>query len=126
MVISRVLELVKCIHLPMCCSRFCWFQNKKAAEGLTPFFTEPEKFSIKPIKPKTSSLCAQVSSVMITPTSSPTKNLEQQEQKSSDKHRDSKSDVFCNLGEKSPDEGVFHLDYDSELDLNSIEEDDIF
>ena len=105
---------------------FCRFQNKKTEEGLTPFFTEPENFSIKPIKTKTNSLCAQVSSIMITPTSSPTKNLEQQEQKNSEQHRGSSSDGFCNLSEKSADEGVFHLDYDSELDMNSIEEDDIF
>lgn len=99
------------------------FQNKRSTKGLTSYFTEPENFTLKPIA--SSPLDAQESSIMITPSSSPTKQLDSgieivQGLKASNK--------ISNLtnGPRVQDEGVFHLDYDSELDLNSIEEDDLF
>lgn len=63
---------------------------------------------------------------MITPTSSPTKNLDCADLQCEDAEKEKLKKGLENLKEKSPDEGVFHLDYDSELDLNSIEEDEIF
>ena len=36
---------------------------------------------------------------------------------------DLENDRFINLSPKAQDEGVFHKDYNSDLDLNSIEDD---
>lgn len=65
---------------------------------------------------------------MITPTSSPTKQLDSgiefiEDIKAKTKISDLQNDGLKNLNPKAPDEGVFHLDYNSDLDLNSIEDD---
>lgn len=67
---------------------------------------------------------------MITPNSSPTKQMDSSTEIG--KHLESK-EINCeqkngkldNLSPKVNDR-VFHLNYDSDLDLNSIEEDDLF
>ena len=68
---------------------------------------------------------------MITPSSSPTKQLDSGIEivtnlRGSNKISDLTNGRLNNLNPKVQDEGVFHLDYDSDLDLNSIEEDDLF
>ncbi len=65
---------------------------------------------------------------MITPTSSPTKQLDSgieivQDLKGNNMISDLENDRLNNLSPKAQDEGVFHLDYNSDLDLNSIEDD---
>lgn len=104
------------------------YMNKRSTKGLTSYFTEPEKFTLKPIA--SSPLDAQGSSIMITPNSSPTKQMDSSTEIG--KHLESK-EINCeqkngkleNLSPKVNDR-VFHLNYDSDLDLNSIEEDDLF
>ena len=108
---------------------FFFFQNKRSTKGLTSYFTEPENFTLKPIA--SSPLDAQDSSIMITPSSSPTKQLDSGIEivtnlKGSDKISDLANGRLSILNPKVQDEGVCHLDYDSDLDLNSIEEDDLF
>lgn len=97
-------------------------------KNLRPFFTEPEKFFLKPIVD--SPLTAESTSVLITPTSSPTKQLDWNEPLScqSDKQNLAKNNELVDLtplNEKHTDDGLFHIDYISELDINSIEEDDV-
>jgi hypothetical protein len=65
---------------------------------------------------------------MITPTSSPTKHMDSgieivEGLKGKNKISDLESGTLNNLSPKAQDEGVFHLDYNSDLDLNSIEDD---
>lgn len=65
---------------------------------------------------------------MITPTSSPTKLLDSgieiiKDIKGNNMISDLENDRLNNLSSKALDEGVFHLDYNSDLDLNSIEDD---
>ena len=65
---------------------------------------------------------------MITPTSSPTKQLDSEidivkDLKGNNTISDQENDRLSNLSPKAQDEGVFHLDYNSDLDLNSIEDD---
>lgn len=43
--------------------------------------------------------------------------------KGKNKISDLESGTLNNLSPKAQDEGVFHLDYNSDLDLNSIEDD---
>jgi len=105
------------------------YMNKRSAKGLTSYFTEPENFTLKPIA--SSPLDAQDCSIMITPTSSPTKQLDGgieivKNLEVNSKTRDIENGRLENLSSKVQDEGVFHLDYDSDLDLNSIEEDELF
>lgn len=102
------------------------YMNKKCSRGLTSYFAEPENFTLKPIA--SSPLYAPDSSIMITPTSSPTKQLDSgiefiEDIKAKTKISDLQNDGLNNLNPKAPDEGVFHLDYNSDLDLNSIEDD---
>ncbi|XP_022802917.1 protein FAM53C-like [Stylophora pistillata] len=102
------------------------YMNKKCSRGLTNYFAESENFTLKPIA--SSPLCAPNSSVMITPSSSPTKQLDSEieiieELKGKNKTSDFQNEGSHNLNPKAQDEGVFHLDYNSDLDLNSIEDD---
>lgn len=62
---------------------------------------------------------------MITPTSSPTKYLDSgfETLKTNNKTSEMGHGRLNNLKPKVQDEGVFHLDYDADLDLNSIEGD---
>lgn len=99
------------------------YMNKRSTKGLTSYFTEPENFTLKPIA--SSPLDAQESSIMITPSSSPTKQLDSGIEIVEGLKASNKISNLTN-GSRVQDEGVFHLDYDSELDLNSIEEDDLF
>lgn len=89
-----------------------------------PYFTEHENFILKPII--SSPLDAKVSSVMITPTSSPTKQLDLGEKLTTEKIKDITNKKEKVLERKSADEGVYHLDYDSELDIASIEGDNFY
>ena len=96
-------------------------------KNLGPYFTEPEKFFLKPIV--ASPLSAKCTSVMITPTSSPTKQLDYNDTISSqeDQKKLPWKKEYVNLtqlNEKNTDGELFHIDYISELDINSIEEDD--
>ncbi|XP_068708672.1 protein FAM53A-like [Montipora capricornis] len=105
------------------------YMNKRATKGLTSYFTEPEKFTLKPIA--SSPMDAQGSSIMITPNSSPTKQMDSGTEtvkniRNSSAKCDLKNSAFDNLSPKVKDEGNFRLDYDSDLDINSIEEDDLF
>ena len=102
------------------------FQNKRSTKGLTSYFSESENFTLKPIA--SSPLDAQDCSIMITPTSSPTKQLDSGIEIVSDHQGNSKISELehgrlNNLNPKTQDEGVFHLDYNSDLDLNCIEQD---
>ncbi|EDO40350.1 predicted protein [Nematostella vectensis] len=93
------------------------YSNKRESRSAgSTYFTEQERFILKPIA--SSPLDAKVSSVMITPTSSPTKQLESEPAASILNVR-KKSLENCNTA----DEGVYHLDYNSDLDIASIEED---
>jgi len=65
---------------------------------------------------------------MITPTSSPTKQMDSGIEivegfEENNKISDLENGRLNNLSPKAQDEGVFHLDYNSDLDLNSIEDD---
>ena len=65
---------------------------------------------------------------MITPTSSPTKQMDSGIEivngfNENNKISDLENVRLNNLSPKALDEGVFHLDYNSDLDLNSIEDD---
>ena len=65
---------------------------------------------------------------MITPTSSPTKQMDSGIEfvegfNENNKISDLENGRLNNLSPKALDEGVFHLDYNSDLDLNSIEDD---
>ena len=65
---------------------------------------------------------------MITPTSSPTKQMDSGIEivkgfNENNKTSDLENGRLNNLSPKALDEGVFHLDYNSDLDLNSIEDD---
>lgn len=98
------------------------FQNKRPTKGLTSYFTESENFKLKPIA--SSPLDARDCSIMITPTSSPTKQLDSENiQIVCDLKGESKFTKVEESNPKAQDEGVFHLDYESDLDLHSIEED---
>lgn len=102
------------------------YMNKKYSRELTSYFAEPDNFTLKPIA--SSPLYAQDSSIMITPTSSPTKQMDSGIEivegfKENNKISDLENSRLNNLSPKALDEGVFHLDYNSDLDLNSIEDD---
>lgn len=103
------------------------FQNKRPTKGLTSYFTESENFKLKPIA--SSPLDAQDCSIMITPTSSPTKQLDSEniqivcDFKGENKFTEVENSRLEESNPKAQDEGVFHLDYESDLDLHSIEED---
>lgn len=65
---------------------------------------------------------------MITPTSSPTKQLNSEieiieDLKGQNKLSDLQNDGLHNLNPKAQDEGIFPIDCNSDLDLNSIEDD---
>ena len=109
-------------------SYFLLFQNKRATKNLTPFFTEPEKFFLKPIID--AQLNAESTSIMITPTSSPTKQLDWNNSIScpGEKQNSTQNKKLVDLtlvNEKSTDKSLFRIDCISELDINSIEEDDV-
>lgn len=102
------------------------YMNKKCSRELTSYFAESENFTLKPIT--SSPLYASVSSVMITPTSSPTKQLDSEieiieDLKGQNKLSDLQNDGLHNLNPKAQDEGIFPIDFNSDLDLNSIEDD---
>ncbi|CAH3181989.1 unnamed protein product [Porites lobata] len=103
------------------------YMNKRPTKGLTSYFTESENFKLKPIA--SSPLDAQDCSIMITPTSSPTKQLDSEniqivcDFKGESKFTEGENSRLEESNPKAQDEGVFHLDYESDLDLHSIEED---
>lgn len=93
-------------------------QNKSEAKGLpAPYFTERESFILKPIV--SSPLDATASSIMITPTSSPTRQIELADKVTTEK-------TLLTAERKGRERRVLNFDYGLELDIASIEEDDLY